>query len=175
MKMYGDHHILSHLWHDWLPKVYHCSNRWCPWHCHYCPFIILICPPALHPNSSDGQHIHTKLLYLWTQQKRTKWIPIPILCQFGMHELLFWLTYRLAILDWEFDQKSSSLNHHPLNWIPEVSLWTGNTSLEGKSVTPFYSWQEQTFQDAATLAFMRTWSVKSFEDSLSSTEQPLKD
>ena len=122
MKMYGDHHILSHLWHDWLPKVYHCSNRWCPWHCHYCPFIILICPPALHPNSSDGQHIHTKLLYLWTQQKRTKWIPIPILCQFGMHELLFWLTYRLAILDWEFDQKSSSLNHHPLNWIPEVSL-----------------------------------------------------
>ena len=112
MKMYGDHHILSHLWHDWLPKVYHCSNRWCPWHCHYCPFIILICPPALHPNSSDGQHIHTKL-YL-QQQKRTKWIPIPILCQFGMHELLFWLTYRLAILDWEFDQKSSSLNHHPL-------------------------------------------------------------
>ena len=126
MKMYGDHHILSHLWHDWLPKVYHCSNRWCPWHCHYCPFIILICPPALHPNSSDGQHIHTKLLYLWTQQKRTKWIPIPILCQFGMHELLFWLTYRLAILDWEFDQKSSSLNHHPLNWIPEVSLLAGN-------------------------------------------------
>ena len=169
MKMYGDHHILSHLWHDWLPKVYHCSNRWCPWHCHYCPFIILICPPA-NPNSSDGQHIHTQL-YL-QQQKRTKWIPIPILCQFGMHELLFWLTYRLAILDWEFDQKSSSLNHHPLNWIPEVSLLVGNRR---KSVTPFYSWQEQTFQDAATLAFMRTWSVKSFEDSLSSTEQPLKD
>ena len=72
MKMYGDHHILYHLWHDWLPKVYHC-NRWCPWHCHYCPFIILICPPA-HPNSSsDGQQSpnFTWLASIYTQHNKS--------------------------------------------------------------------------------------------------------
>ena len=60
----------------------------CPWHCHYCPFIILICPPA------QIQKFLRWATCIHTEQNRTKWIPIPILCQFGMHELL---TYRLAI------------------------------------------------------------------------------
>lgn len=92
MKMYGDHHILYHLWHDWLPKVYHC-NRWCPWHCHYCPFIILICPPA-HPNSSsDGQQSpnFTWLASIYTQHNKSVQNEFPFQFYVNLECMNCWL------------------------------------------------------------------------------------
>ena len=89
-----------------------------------------------------------------------------------MHELL---TYRLAIDDWEFDQKSSSLNHL-LDWNPKLQrLFSHKKEEVRKSVTPFYNWQEQTFQDA--LRLWPSWGLEAWNRLkmrlLSSTEQPL--
>ena len=52
-----------------------------------------------------------------------------------MHELL---TYRLAIDDWEFDQKSSSLNHL-LDWIPNSKGYLATKKKKSGNLSPLFT------------------------------------